>query len=70
MAGFEKVTVAELRSELINMHNYSEAKAGAIIGKSRLVFEIVQQRQNTEEHIDNVEDTPTVEYEPFEVPED
>lgn len=70
MAGFEKVKVSDLRDELIKVHGYTEVQAGSILGKSRLVYEVIQQRQTTEKSLDDVEVTPTVEYEPFEEPEE
>lgn len=71
MAGFEKVTVAELRHELIADHNYSQEEADAIIGKSKLVYEVVQQR-SLAEGAGTVEEAllPVAEYEPFEAPYD
>lgn len=62
MAGFEQIKASELREELVSVHGYTVEQAGAIIGKSKLVYEVVQQRSlTTDSHPDVVEITQTSE---------
>ena len=75
MVGFEKTTVADLRHELIESFNYNEEEAGAIVGKSKLVFEVVQQRGMASRIYPDVVETtqtsePSTPFAPFEEPEE
>ena len=84
MAGFEKITASELREELVNIHGYTVEQAADITGKSKLVYEVVTQRQSkthvvgvdvaettqTSEDFDTNQVHPGESFEAFEAPEE